>query len=238
MANVLKGAITIGFLYIPVGFYNIKKEFRIKLHYLCKESHDRVRQRKYCPSCNKEITSHDMIKGYEFEKCKYVTITKEDLEKIKPKKDKIIHIEQVAKMIDIESMYFDKYYYVLPEAGAEKSYEILRQALFSKNKVAMAQMFNELKEEFLVIYPTKEYLIAKVLYYKEEIQEMPKSIKKVEPSKAELDMVKQLIDSMTGNFDISAYHDTYQELLQEIIKSKINRQEIVTTHMEDKTTNS
>ena len=93
--------------------------------------------------------------------------------------------------------------------GAEKTYELLRRSLLAKKEVAVAKTVIGTNENLIVIYPTKDCLIAKVLFYQEEIQEMPISPAKVEVTKQELDMAKTLIESMTQTFDISAYHDEY-----------------------------
>jgi len=231
MAVAHKSAISVGLLYIPVGLYKTTKDISISFNQLCKgkNSFERVKYKKYCPSCNKEVGSEDIIKGYEFEKDRYVTISNDELEKIKTKKDKTIHIEHFAKMSDIDNIYFQKNYYLVPEVGADKAYELLRQALLSKKEVAIAKTVIGTNEELLVLYPTKECIVAKILFYQEEIQEIPKSQTKVEVTKQELDMAKNLIDSMTQKFDISVYHDEYQEKLRDAITTKISGQEIVAT---------
>lgn len=227
MAVAHKSAISVGLLYIPVGLYKTTRDTSISFNQLCKDSHERVRYKKYCPSCDKEIKNEDIIKGFEYEKGRYVTFTSDELERIKSKKDKTIHIEHFAKMSEIDSLYFQKNFYLVPDIGADKAYELLRQALLSKKEVAIAKTVIGTNEELVVLYPTKECLIAKVLYYQEEIQEIPKSQIKVDISKQELDMAKSLIDTMTQKFDITAYHDEYQEKLRQAITTKINGNEIV-----------
>lgn len=227
MAVAHKSAISVGLLYIPVGLYKTTRDTSISFNQLCKDSHERVKYKKYCPSCDKEIKNEDIIKGYEYEKGHYVTFTPDELEKIKSKKDKTIHIIHFAKMSEIDSLYFQKNFYLVPDIGADKAYELLRQALLSKKEVAIAKTVIGTNEELVVLYPTKECLIAKVLYYQEEIQEIPKSQIKVDISKQELDMAKSLIDTMTQKFDITVYHDEYQEKLRQAITTKINGNEIV-----------
>lgn len=227
MAVAHKSAISVGLLYIPVGLYKTTRDISISFNQLCKDSKERIKYKKYCPSCNKEVDNDDIIKGYEYEKGRYVTFTADELERLKTKKDKTIHIEHFAKMSEIDSLYFQKNYYLVPDSGADKAYELLRQALLSKKEVAIAKTVIGTNEELVVLYPTKECLIAKVLFYQEEIQEIPKSQIKVEVSKNELDMAKTLIETMTQKFDISAYHDEYQERIREAITTKINGNEIV-----------
>lgn len=227
MAVAHKSAIAVGLLYIPVGLYKTTRDTSISFNQLCKDSHEKIKYKKYCPSCNKEVKNDDIIKGYEYEKGRYVTFTPDELERIKSKKDKTIHIEHFAKMSEIDNILFEKNYYLIPEPGAEKPYELLRQALLSKKEVAVAKTVLGTNEELLVLYPTKECLIAKILFYQEEIQEMPKTQVRTELSRQELDMAKTLIDNMTQKFDISAYHDEYQQKLREAIVTKINGNEII-----------
>ena len=229
MAVAHKSAISVGLLYIPVGLYKTSRDIGISFNQLCKDTHERIKYKKICPSCNKEVKSEDIIKGYEFEEGKYITFAEDELEKIKSKRDKTIHIEHFAKMSDIDSIYFEKNYYVIPEAGAEKAYELLRQALLNKNEVAIAQTVFTTKEELLILYPTKDCIIAKMLFYQEEIQEIPKSISKVEISNEEMGMANTMIDTMTKDFDIALYHDEYQEKLRNAITQKIQGQEIVSS---------
>ena len=227
MPQVNKSAISVGLLYIPVDLYKTTRDISISFNQLCKESKERIRYKKYCPSCDKEVSNDNIIKGYEYEKGRYVTFTQDELEKIKTKKDKTIHVEHFAKMSEIDTLLFDKNYYLVPEPGAEKAYELLRRSLLTKKEVAIAKTVIGTTENLIVIYPTKECLIAKVLFYQEEIQDMPKSQAKVEVAKQELDMAKALIESMTKPFDISMYHDEYQKRLKEAIMTKINGNEIV-----------
>lgn len=173
-----KSAISAGLLYIPVGLYKTTRDAGISFNQLCKDSKERIRYKKYCPSCDKEIKNEDIIKGYEYEREKYVTFTQDELEKIKTKKDKTIHVEHFAKMAEIDTILFDKNYYLVPEHGDEKAYELLRRSLLSKKEVAIAKTVIGTNEDLIVVYPTKDCLIAKVLFYQEEIQEMPISRQK------------------------------------------------------------
>ena len=121
-----KGAISLGLLYIPVGLYTTTRNNDVRFNQLCKDTKERVKYKKYCPSCNKEVKSDGIIKGYEYETDKYVVMTEEDLEKIKTKKDKTIHIIQFVDLPEIDQIYYEKNYYAIPDAGAEKAFELLR----------------------------------------------------------------------------------------------------------------
>ena len=173
------------------------------------------------------MTNADIIKGYEYEKGKYVVMTDEDLEKIKTKKDKTIHIIQFARMAEVNMIYYEKDYYAVPDTGAEKAYELLRQALLSQKKVAIAKTVMGTNEKLLVLYPTREGIIVKTLFYYDEIAAMPKTVPKMKLDENELNMAKMLIENMTKPFVAEEYQDEYQARLREAIMKKIQGQDIV-----------
>ena len=128
-----------GLVLIPIGMYKATVDNDIHFNQLDKESKARIKYKKYCSHCGKEMTSTDIVKGYEYEKDKYVVMSDDELEKIKTKKDKTIHILHFAKMSEVNMIYYEKDYYAVPDTGAEKAYELLRQALLSQKKVAIAK---------------------------------------------------------------------------------------------------
>lgn len=222
-----KGAISLGLLYIPVGLYTTTRDNDIKFNQLCKDTKERVKYKKYCPSCNKEVKPDEIIKGYEYENEKYVVMTEEELEKIKTKKDKTIHIIQFVNLSEIDSMYYERNYYAIPETGAEKAFELLRSAMLSEQKVALAKTVIGTKENLIVLYPTESGVIAKTLFYQDEIVAVPKQVAPVELNDAEVTMAKTLINSMTQPFDASKYKDEYQQRLRDAIMQKIHGEDIV-----------
>lgn len=222
-----KGAISLGLLYIPVGLYTTTRDNEIHFNQLCKDTKERVKYKKYCPSCNKEVKADEIIKGYEYEEGKYVVMTQDELDKIKTKKDKTIHIIQFVNLPEIDPIYYEKNYYAIPEAGAEKAFELLRTVMLSEGKVALAKTVIGTKENLIVLYPTEEGMIAKTLFYQDEIVPVPKNLPKVELSEAEISMAKTLLNSLTKPFDASAYKDEYQERLRNAIMQKIRGEDIV-----------
>ena len=227
MAVAHRGSISMGLVLIPVGLYKTTVDNDIHFNQLCRESKGRIQYKKYCRHCDKEIKSEGIIKGYEYEKGKCVVMTNEELEKIKTKKDKTIHILQFAKMSEVNMIYYEKDYYAMPEAGAEKAFELLRQSLLSQKKVAIAKTVMGTSEKLLVLYPTKDGIIVKTLFYQDEITAMPKTVPKMKLDENELNMAKMLIENMTKPFDASDFHDEYQERLRAAITKKIQGQEIV-----------
>ena len=231
-----KGAISLGLLYIPVGLYTTTRDNDVKFNQLCKDTKERVKYKKICPSCNKEVRSEEIIKGYEYESDKYVTMTEDELEKIKTKKDKTIHIMQFVNLSEINQIYYERNYYALPETGAEKAFELLRIAMLQEQKVALAKTVIGTKENLIVLYPTPEGIIAKTLFYQDEITAVPKQIVAPPLAEPEITMAKSLINSMTGPFDASQYKDEYQERLRDAILQKIHGEDIVA--VDNTTTNN
>lgn len=227
MAVAHKSSISMGLVLIPVGLYKTTVDNDIHFNQLCRESKQRIQYKKYCRHCDTEVTSDDIIKGYEYEKGKYVVMTNEELEKLKTKKDKTIHILQFAKISEVNMTYFEKDYYAVPDSGAEKAYELLRQSLLAEKKVAIAKTVMGTNEKLLVLYPTKNGIIVKTLFYEDEIASMPKSVPKMKLDENELNMAKLLIQNMTKPFEAAAYRDEYQARLREAIMKKIQGQEIV-----------
>ncbi len=207
--------------------YKATQNHDIHFNQLDKESKARIKYKKYCSHCGKEVTANDIIKGYEYEKDKYVVMTDEELEKIKTRKDKTIHIIQFAKMSEVNMIYYEKDYYAVPDTGAGKAYELLRQSLLSQKKVATAKTVMGTNEKLLVLYPTKEGIIVKTLFYHDEIAAMPKAVPKMKLDENELNMAKMLIENMTKPFKAEEFRDEYQARLREAIMKKIQGQEIV-----------
>ncbi len=227
MAVAHKGSISMGLVLIPIGMYKATQDQDIHFNQLDKESKARIKYKKYCSHCGKEVTANDIIKGYEYEKDKYVVMTDEELEKIKTRKDKTIHIIQFAKMSEVNMIYYEKDYYAVPDTGAEKAYELLRQSLLSQKKVAIAKTVMGTNEKLLVLYPTKEGIIVKTLFYHDEIAAMPKAVPKMKLDENELNMAKMLIENMTKPFKAEEFRDEYQARLREAIMKKIQGQEVV-----------
>jgi len=226
-----KSAISFGMIYIPITLQKTNRDTSISFNQLSKETNERIKYVKTCPSCTKELKNEDIIKGFEVEKGRYVTFEKDELERIKSKKDKTIHILHFAKMSDINQIYFEKDYYAVPQAGGEKAFELFRQAMYTKKVIAIAKTVMGTKEELVALYPTKEGIVTKILFYQEEINPYP-TYNKVTVEKPELQMAKSLIDNMMETFDASKYRDEYQQKLREAIQAKIEGQGIINVDTE------
>lgn len=236
MAVLHKGAISFGLVHIPIALYTATQDNDIRFNQLCKEDHSRIRYKKTCASCGKEITSADIVKGFEYADGQYVIVEDDDFEKIKTPKDKTISILHFTDLQSIRPIYYDKTYHVVPEKGGEKAYDLLRRAMMEENKVAVARTVIGTKETLLAIIPTRDGLLVETMYFYEETKTAPKVLARQEISEQELDLAKMLVNSMVKDFEPELYHDEYQQRLRDLIEAKINGKEIVVPQAE--TTNN
>lgn len=159
MAVSHRGAISFGLVHIPVGLYTATQDNDIHFNQLCREDGSRVKYKKVCASCGKEISSKDIVKGFEYDKDKFVIMTDEDFEKAKSEKDKTIHILHFTDLNSIRPIYYDKTYHAVPEAGGDKAFELLRKAMKDENKVAIAKTVMGTKEKLLTLIPTDDGIL-------------------------------------------------------------------------------
>lgn len=235
MAAAHKGAISFGLVHIPVALHTATQDNDIHFNQLCKEDGSRVKYKKVCANCGKEVGATDIIKGFEFAPGQYVTMTDADFEKAKTPKDRTIQILHFADLHSIRPIFFDKTYHAIPEAGGDKAYELLRQAMIDEGKVAIAKTVMGQTEKLLALIPTQAGILIETLFYYDEIKAMPKEPLHPQLSDAELGMAKTLINSMVKEFEPQLYHDEYQSRLRQIIEAKINGQEIVAAPAENNT---
>jgi len=222
-----RGAISFGMVHIPVGLYTATQDVDIHFNQLCKEDGSRVKYKKVCANCGKEVSAKDIVKGFEYEKGKYVTLTDDDFEQAKTEKDKTIHILHFTNLSNIRPVYYDKTYHAIPEQGGEKAYELLRKAMKEENKIAIAKTVLGTKEKLLALIPTDDDIMVETMYFADEVKEAPKEIPQPEVSEQELHMAKLLIGSMEQEFNPAAYKDEYRQRLWEIINAKIQGKEII-----------
>ena len=236
MAVSHRTVISFGLVAIPVALYIATQDNDIHFNQLHKEDKQRIRYKKTCANCGKEIQSGDIVKGYEYDKDKYVIITDEEIEKIKTEKDKSIQILHFAQLDQISPVYYEKTYQVTPEAGGEKAFELLRAALMREQKIAIGKTVMGTKDTLMAIIPREDGMLISTMFYENEIKELQKEYKKTEPSEQELSMAKMLINSMDTPFNPSEYSDEYQVKLRELIEDKIAGKEIVSPAEENPTT--
>jgi DNA end-binding protein Ku len=227
-----KSVITFGMVAIPIGMYIATQDNDIHFNQLHKEDNSRIRYKKTCAHCGKEIKTEDIVKGFEYDEDKYVVITDDEIEKIKTEKEKSIQILHFANLNQISPVYYDKTYQAAPETGGEKAFELFRAALMSEQKIAIGKAVMGTKDTLMAIIPREEGILISTMFYADDIKELQKQYTKPEISEAELNMAKTLINSMDTPFDPSQYKDEYQVKLRELIETKVSGKEIVAAQSE------
>lgn len=225
---VFKGAIAFGLVYIPISLSLCIKENDLGFNLIDKKTMSRVKYKKTCVDCqDKEVKNDDIVKGYMYEKDKYVIFTDEEFEKIKSPKDKNITIDKFVNLSEIDPIYYDKAYYVTP-SGSDKAFMLLLKSMQKQNKAGIAKCVFGTKDTLILLRAEKDRMILNTMYFKEEIVKSP-DLKQEKISKAELDMAQTLIDSMTGKFEPEKYKDEYNEKVKKAIKQKIAGKKIIQT---------
>ncbi|KPU43239.1 hypothetical protein OXPF_32530 [Oxobacter pfennigii] len=222
-----KSVITFGMVAIPIAMYTATQDNDIHFNQLHKEDNSRIRYKKTCAHCGKEITSEDIVKGFEYDEDKYVVVTDEEIEKIKTEKEKSIQILHFAQLNQISPVYYDKTYQASPQTGGEKAFELLRSALMAEQKIAIGKTVMGTKDTLMAIIPREDGILISTMFYADDIKELQKQYNKPDVSKQELNLAKTLINSMDTPFDPAKYKDEYQARLRELIETKISGREVV-----------
>lgn len=226
MAAIMKGAISFGLLHVPVSLHTAAQDNDIRFNQLCREDGSRVKYKKICSGCGKEVSGDDIVKGFEIEPGRYVTLTGEEFEKAKTGKDRTIRILHFTDHSEIRPIYHDKTYHVIPEAGGDKAYELLRRCMQDERTAAVAKGVIGQSEHLIALIPTDTGILAETLFYYDEIKPMPREPAKTDLSEQELTMGRTIISGMKETFEPKQHHDEYRERLWEIIQAKANNQEI------------
>ena len=232
MAVAHKSVISFGLVAIPIAMYTATRDNDIRLNQLHKEDSERVRYKKTCAHCGKELASGDIVKGYEYDKDRYVVITDDEIEKIKTEKEKAIQILHFARLNEISPVYYEKTYMAVPEPGGEKAFELLRSALMEEQKVAIGKTIIGTRDTLMAIIPREEGILISAMFFQDEVRDLPKTYPKTEPLKAEMDMARLLINAMDTPFNPEEYRDEYQVKLRALIETKIAGREVTAPKQE------
>ena len=215
-----KTAIQFKDLYISVKMLKVSHNSSIELNQLCKDSKERVKYIKFCPSCNKEIHNEDIVKGYKYAEDKYVILEQYDIESITSDKDRTLSIKYFCKSKEISNLLIDKSYYLIPKMESEIEYELLRKAMTTNRVIGIAEIVLGTKQELVALFANKNCIIATILFYENEINELP-IIMKHKIDKQQLENLKTDILNSTKEFDWKSHYDKYQLKLRKLILEKI-----------------
>lgn len=227
MAYSYKGAISFGLIYIPITLNLCIRDNDIHFHMLDKNTMSRIQYKKTCDECeNREVESGDIVKGFEYDQDKYVIFTPRDFEKIKNKRDKTITIEQFVNIEEIDPIYYDKSYYVVP-TGAEKAFQLLLTAMEEEEKVGIARTVLGYKETLIAIRAKDGQMLLNTLFFYEELQKNPFKQLNIPIQKQELTLAKELIQTLSRPLKMEQFEDEYKNKIETAIEQKIAGKEIV-----------
>lgn len=233
MKTSWKGSISFGMVYFPVNVYTATTGAEeVKFHYLHKKCNTRVRYKKYCETCKEDVGQEDLVRGYEYEKDKYILITDEDYEKLPITSKKTISIMNFVDKDQVDPIYLDKAYYISPSNfSASKAFELFRRAMQETGKVGIAKITLSSNEYVSLIRPyEKGGLLLYLLYYANEIRSIGNITElnyNVDIHENEMKMATSLIGNMTSEFDAGKYRNEYQEALKKLIQAKIEGREVI-----------
>jgi DNA end-binding protein Ku len=226
------GAISFGLVNVPVKLYSAVSRKTVRFHQLNAKTGHRIAQKRVDSANGDEVPYEDIVKGYELTKERYVVITPDELEALDPERSRTIDIEDFVDLEDIDPVYYDHPYYLVPDKGATKAYGLLLNAMEESGKVAIARVVLRSKEQLVAIRPApgnvltmETMLFADEVVPPEELDDLPEA-KDLKASQRELTMAQQLIESLSSDFEPGKYRDEYREKVLELIERKASGEEI------------
>jgi DNA end-binding protein Ku len=228
--SVWKGHLTFGLVSLPVRLFTAARSETLSFNQLHKHDNSRIKQVIYCAAEDKPIGRDEIVKGYEYEKGKYVVIADEDIKKVAPKTAKVMEILEFVKSGDVDPVYLESSYYMAPDEGGEKPYALLFEALKETKYYAVAKIAMHNREHIVVVRPGPHGMILHTMYYADEVrrtEEFRTDTTKV--TEKEMNLAKMLVESLAAEFEPEKYHDTYRTNLKLMIEAKVEGHKIVET---------
>ena len=229
-STVWKGHLTFGLVSFPVKLFTAARGDSISFNQLHKTDNSRIKQVIYCQAEDKPIPRSEIVKGYEYEKDRYVVIEDEDIKKMAPSSAKVMEILEFVKGDTVDAIYLESSYYMAPDGGGEKPYALLFAAMGQSNYYALAKIAMHNREHIVILRPGKKGILLHTMYYADEIRQVDEfrtDTDLVKPN--ELAMANMLIDTLKADFEPEKYHDTYRDNLMRMIEAKKEGQKVVET---------
>lgn len=223
MRAIWKGSISFGLVNIPIALYPATRKEELKFRLLRSTDHSPVNYKRVAAADGKEVPWDQIVKGYEYEKGKFVVLNEKDFQRVDLEATQTVDIQDFVDIDDIDPMYFYKPYYLEPQKGGDKAYVLLREALADGKKVGIAKVVIKTRQYLAGVKAMKHALVLELMHFAEELADAEKLNvpKTLEPGKREMDMAKALVDSMSSKWDPQRYHDDYREALLEVIEEKV-----------------
>jgi DNA end-binding protein Ku len=230
--SIWSGAISFGLVNVPVKVFTAVRKKDVRFHQLHAKDGVRIQQKRWCPKDEEEVAYDEIVKGYEISPGQYVVIEPDELDALDPEATRTIDIEDFVDLVEIDPLYFDSNYYLVPDERGEKAYRLLLEAMQDAGKVGVARVVMRTKQYLVAVRPVGEALVMTTLNFDDEVvpqkelEGLPGS--KQGASDRELRMAQQLIDSLATDWEPSQYKDTYRERVLDLVEQKAEGKEIVT----------
>jgi DNA end-binding protein Ku len=227
---IWKGYITFGLVNIPVVLYSGEKKFDIRFQLLDSRDKSKVRYLRVNEKTGEEVPWQEIVKGYEYDENNYVLLDEKELKQIAGEHSKTIDIEAFISKSSISCMQFDRPYYLVPDKKGEKGYVILRETLSDTKKVGIAKVIIHMREYLAALMPYQNALLLNLLHYQQELRrpeefDLPaENLKEYKINSKEIEVAKQLVESMTTKWDPDVYHDNYRDALRQWIEDKVHHE--------------
>jgi DNA end-binding protein Ku len=237
---IWSGSISFGLLNVPVKLYSAVSKQTVRFRELREDDGARIRHKRVAEPDGKEVPYEKIVKGYEYAPDQYVVLTRDELAELDPKKTRAIEIQDFVDLDDIDPIYFEQPYYLGPDKGAARAYALLVQAMKDARKVAVARFVLRNKEHLAAIRPMDDVLTLTTMRFHDEVTspndldgEVFEDAKPKKPEQRELEMAKQLIESLTSDFKPNQYRDEYREELLDLLERKAAGKEVVSAPTEE-----
>jgi DNA end-binding protein Ku len=233
---IWSGAINFGLVTIPVKLYTAVRTNDLRFNFLHGKDNGRIYNERHCSVCGEKVEYQDLVRGYEYEKGRYVTVTDDDLKAVRPEATQSVQIVEFVELDQINPMFFDTPYYLEPEKKGRHAYALLRDSLKDAGKVAIARVVIRSREHIAAVKPNGEALVLELMHFADELVEQkafdfPSLHEHV--ADAEKKVAKMLIDTMTAEkFEPENFHDKYREDVLAMIEARANGEEIVAPEVE------
>lgn len=221
-----KGAISFGLVSIPVRLYTATEERTLRFNQLHDEDGGRIRYLRVCSACGQEVPFEHIVKGYEVEKDRYVVMTDEDFDAVPVESSRAIDILQFVDLDEIDPVFFQKSYYLVPEEVGLKAYTLLRDAMEETGRVGIAKVSFRDKEHLAALRFRGEAFVLETMFWPDEIRDVSgfdelRDAAKVKIRPQEVQMATSLVDNLTAAFDPTQFRDEYREALLGIVERKL-----------------
>ena len=228
--SIWTGAISFGLVNVPIKMYTAVRKQDVRFHQLHVKDGSRIQQKRVCAEEGVEVPWEEIAKGYEVGKDRYVMIEPEELEALDPESTHTIDIEDFVDLVDIDPLYFDSSYYLVPDKRGAKAYRLLLEAMEESKKVGIARFVMRTKQYLAALRPKGDVLVLSTMNFADEVMtedELDDLPGKTKIDQRELDIAERLIDSLSTSFKPEKYHDDYREQVEKLIDRKAKGEEIV-----------